>query len=177
MLYWDVWMLILSWACLMLWFVICLFCLWFIPYIRRWLVSSIKKEDVVNRDVYIYKMWFCCCYWLVLTKYLKIPQCFFPGGIGFNVHFNTFQVISRHCLLVTEGMVTWNITPQPQSYDIQRCHIIWAAGQPVFALNLYIFICRPYAFEKGASIANLKSLVWLARKGSTTRLTTLSCKS
>ena len=27
-------------------------------------------------------------------------------GIGFNVPFNTFQVISGQCLLVTEGMIT-----------------------------------------------------------------------
>ena len=30
----------------------------------------------------------------------------FLGGIGLNIPFNTFQVISGRCLLVTEGMIT-----------------------------------------------------------------------
>ena len=49
-----------------------------------------------------------------------------------------------------------------RSYDIPLGHIILAAGQPVCALNYVPFICRP--FDKGASTANLKYLVWLGRE-------------
>ena len=58
--------------------------------------------------------------------------------IGFNVPFNTFQVISGHCLHITKDMITMlvlshgNIVPQTQSYDIPPGHIILAKGQPVF---------------------------------------------
>ena len=84
-------------------------------------------------------------------------------SIGFNIPFNTFQVISGQCLFVTEGMIVLchcSITPQAQSYDIPPGHSIQAMCRPVFALNCPLHcICR--ALDKGASTTNFKSLVWL----------------
>ena len=55
---------------------------------------------------------------------------------GFNIPFNTFQVISGWCLLVTDNhFIVLSIV-----YDIPPGHIIRATGQPVFALNYTLYV-------------------------------------
>ena len=58
----------------------------------------------------------------------------------------------------------WHITLQAQSYDIPPGHIIPAAGQLVFCIELRF---KDQALDKGASTTNLKSFVWLGQGSNT----------
>ena len=78
--------------------------------------------------------------------------------IGFNIPFNTFQVISRWCLLVTESMITTlkcylnkishRMISHPVSYSDNRSFN--------FCTKIS-FMCR--ALDKEASTSNLKSQI------------------
>ena len=82
---------------------------------------------------------------------------------GFNVPFNTFQVILERCLLVTDHIIVlshWNITHQAQLYDITpRLHY---SGNRSTRLKI-VFNYPLYVEHLAREPTNLKSLVWLGQ--------------
>ena len=85
---------------------------------------------------------------------------------GFKVWFNTFQVLSGRCPLVTEDMTTTLWSCLAEYHTTGSCtiyHLVILFCNRVNDTSLKLpFIC--WAYDMGASTANLKFLFWFVQE-------------